>query len=153
MKYETALHQNVSVWARRARLNMNGIDLDAVVRSTEKHLGNGRRAALRWVAIEALRTSDLLKSKQFTAHCLGMAIGDMVYDVAYGNETIATINAAKLEGVISKYEGTVGKIGTVMQYADVAVAMAVALVEARAVEKVQAKRSLVSEVLRKVRGA
>lgn len=88
-KFINADHQNLSVWCRRA-----GIELTEPEKRLEvlgKRYGTGRRAVLRMVGVRITKLQkDELDFK--VRWMVGHAIGDLVYTMSYTDEDIKNLH-------------------------------------------------------------
>lgn len=144
--YASPSHQNLSVWARRAGIEIK--DLDAAVKYTEANFGVGRRATLRYVAEQSLLAANIGPN---TSRFVGCVVAQAVYDVVYQHQS-AMITHAQFTKELSKYHLPPVGHQACLRYADVAIAMARDLAAARDREHHANGQSLTGMILNKVRG-
>lgn len=148
MKYETAQHQNISVWARRAGLDMSNVDLDAATHYTERTFGNGRKAALRY-ALEGLYLSKEVENN--VARFVGCITADMVYEVAYKGKTL-DCSVQHFTKLLDGYESAKSIRASCLLYVEAAGLVAEAMLAVRNGEQAANASSLVGKIIREARG-
>ena len=125
--HKTATHQNLSVWARR--MNMTLPDIDAAAKFADSMLGAPtRRGVLMALAIKYVSdTTGLPKNNSEVRHC-GIAIGQALYDITYGDKGSAIILVAFHESLLEMVKilntssfSTVDALNIFLKYSTMAV--------------------------------
>ena len=148
MKYATAQHQNISVWSRRAGLDMSNVDLDGATQYTERTFGNGRKAALRY-ALEGLYLSKEVEKN--VARFVGCVTADMIYEVAYEGKTL-DCSVQHFTKLLDGYESAKSIRASCLLYVKAAGLVAEAMLAARNSERAANASSLVGKIIREARG-
>lgn len=84
-KFINADHQNLSVWCRRAGIEL--VEPEKRLEALGKRYGTGRRAVLRMVGVRMTKTQKTDLDFKI-GWMVGHAIGDLVYTMAYTDEVI-----------------------------------------------------------------
>lgn len=149
-KYKSAHHQDIAVWARRANITVP--DLDVAVQFIKENLGAGRRGTLRLLGMMWTKRNLSEDNVQIT-RTLGIALGDMVYDVSYGKCEFVDIDAV---AIIQRQVGFGAKADQLVfdrRHLDFVVAAAQSWVMIRDAEKDECNNSLAGMLRNAVHGA
>lgn len=150
-KFINADHQNLSVWCRRAGIELKEPEKRLAVLGM--HFGTGRRAVLRMIGVRMVKThkSDLdIKVGWLVGH----AIGDLVYARAYTDEVINNQHTWLGQYVAEHCKENAGLGANVLLNAEFICNEAAKMLTARQNER-NAKTSgagIANMIIRKVRG-
>lgn len=146
-KYATPAHQNLSVWARRAGVEIK--DLDVAVKYTEKNFGVGRRATLRFVLERSFHGAGFEPN---TSRFLGCVAADLVYEVAYDSKEFNN-SKEHFSELLCRYKVPANVHNSCMLFVDDAIIAAKALLAARVNEQQLNGRSITGMILNHLRKA
>lgn len=143
--YATPAHQNMSVWARRAGVEIT--DLDVAVKYTERNFGVGRRATLRYVLERSFLKAGFEPN---TARFVGCAAADLVYEVAYGSKELDP-SERHFGELLGRYSIPDNVRWSCMMFVNEAVAAARALLQCRVNEQQLNGQTLTGMILNQMR--
>lgn len=143
--YATPAHQNLSVWARRAGVEIK--DLDVAVKYTEKTFGVGRRASLRFVLERSFLGAGFEPN---TSRFVGCAAADLVYEVAYDGKEFNN-REEHFSELLCRYKVPANVHNSCMLFVDDAIIAAKALLAARVNEQQLNGRSITGMILNHLR--